>query len=235
MYVLSWRTVSALTVVLFWCLFPLLLRNSWNKHKNNPLVSAETVPHSSAYIILYLSDKWSTFASVVLYGQNGGHFQMHFLEWKCMNFKEDSTEFYFPKGLINNIPILVQIMTWNQSDNKPLSEPTRTTRTPAFWGYPPPTHDYSYYWAVHFGSQVKRRQSQSYKFKEFAKTYNFLFLKKKKTLHATHPLKLLDEECKYEMDPESNVEDTERTRFCPQMYRRRARQGEIQHTPLQLL
>ena len=53
MYVLSWRTVSALTRVLFWFLFPSLLRNSGNKHQNNPLVSAETVRHSSTYIILY--------------------------------------------------------------------------------------------------------------------------------------------------------------------------------------
>ena len=39
MYVLLWRTVYALTRVLFWCLFPSLLRNSGNKHQNNPLVS----------------------------------------------------------------------------------------------------------------------------------------------------------------------------------------------------
>ena len=40
MYALLWRTVYALTRVLFWCLFPSLLRNSGNKHQNNPLVSA---------------------------------------------------------------------------------------------------------------------------------------------------------------------------------------------------
>ena len=44
MYVLSWRTVSSLTRVLFWCLF--------NKHQINTLVSADTVRHESAYIIL---------------------------------------------------------------------------------------------------------------------------------------------------------------------------------------
>ena len=49
MYVRLWQTVSALTRVLFWYLFP-----SLNKDKNNPLVSAETVCHSSTYIILYL-------------------------------------------------------------------------------------------------------------------------------------------------------------------------------------
>ena len=54
MYVLLWRTVSALTRVLFWYLFPSLFRNSGNKHQNNPLVSAETIRHSSTYIILYI-------------------------------------------------------------------------------------------------------------------------------------------------------------------------------------
>ena len=54
MYVLSWRTVSALTRVLFWYLFPLLLRNSENKPQSYHLVSAETVRHESTYIIPYL-------------------------------------------------------------------------------------------------------------------------------------------------------------------------------------
>ena len=70
----------------------------------------------------------------------------------------------------------------------------------------------------HIGSQVKRRQSQSYKFKEFAKILNSQILKL--TLHATHLLKLLDKMRKYGMDPTSIVEDTERTRFCPQTDRR---------------
>ena len=47
---------QALTIVLFWRLFPSLLRNLGNKHHNNPLVSAETVRHSSACIILYVDD-----------------------------------------------------------------------------------------------------------------------------------------------------------------------------------
>ena len=77
------------------------------------------------------------------------------------------------------------------------------------------THTIESYWIPsHIGSQVKRWQSQSYKFKEFAKISNFWILKQ--TFHATHFLKLLDKMCKYEMDPMSIVEDTERTRFCPQ-------------------
>ena len=53
MYVLSWRTGSALIRVLLWCLFSLLLRNSGNRHQNNPLVTTETTRHSSTCIILY--------------------------------------------------------------------------------------------------------------------------------------------------------------------------------------
>ena len=55
---------------------------------------------------------------------------------------------FVPKGPINNIPALVQIMAWRRPGDKPLSEPTRTTRTPAFWGYPPPPHDYPYHWVI---------------------------------------------------------------------------------------
>ena len=54
MYALSWWTVSALTRVLSLYLFPSLLCNLGNKHKSNPLVSAETVCHSRTYIILYV-------------------------------------------------------------------------------------------------------------------------------------------------------------------------------------
>ena len=46
MYVLEWRTVSALTRGLFLCLLI---------HKNNPRVSAETVRDESTYIILFLA------------------------------------------------------------------------------------------------------------------------------------------------------------------------------------
>ena len=55
MYVLEWRTVSALTRELFWCLFPELRSNEGNKHQNNTGVSAETVHQESIYIILFLT------------------------------------------------------------------------------------------------------------------------------------------------------------------------------------
>ena len=55
---------------------------------------------------------------------------------------------------------------------------------------------------------------------------SIFFILKKKTLCETHLLKLLAKMCKYEMDPASIVEDTERTQFCPQMDRWRDRQGD---------
>ena len=54
-YVLEWRTVSARTRGLFWCLFRELRSIEVNKHKINTRVSAETVRHESTYIILFLT------------------------------------------------------------------------------------------------------------------------------------------------------------------------------------
>ena len=63
---------------------------------------------------------------------------------------------------------------------------------------------------IHIRSQVKKTQSQSYKFKKIAKISNFEILQK--TLQATHLLKLFYKMYKYEMDPTRTVEATERTR-----------------------
>ena len=91
---------------------------------------------------------------------------------------------------------------------------TRTTRTPAFWGYPPPPHDYPFHWVI-LDPKSKEDKVKVTNLKN--KISNILILKQ--ALHATHLHKLLDKMCKYEMDPMSIVEDTERTRFCPQMDR----------------
>ena len=55
--------------------------------------------------------------------QNGCHFpdnnQKHFLEWKSVKISLK----FVPRGPINNIPALVQIMVWRRPGNKPSSEP----------------------------------------------------------------------------------------------------------------
>ena len=50
------------------------------------------------------------------------HFQMHFLERKCMNFAKISLKFV-PGVPINNIPALVRIMARRRPGDKSLSEP----------------------------------------------------------------------------------------------------------------
>ena len=100
--------------------------------------------------------------------QNGRHFPDDIFKWIFLSENiwisiRISLKFV-PWGQINNIPALVQIMAWRRPGDKPLSEPMITTRTPAFWGYSPPPHDYHWDPLSHIGSQVKRRQSQSYKF-----------------------------------------------------------------------
>ena len=51
------------------------------------------------------------------------HFQMHFLEWIYLNLDKKMSLKFVPKGPINNIPALVQIVAWRRSGDKPLSEP----------------------------------------------------------------------------------------------------------------
>ena len=59
--------------------------------------------------------------------QNGRHSPDDIL--KCIFWNENVwilikiSLIFFPKGRINNIPALVQIMTWRQRGDKPLSEP----------------------------------------------------------------------------------------------------------------
>ena len=96
------------------------------------------------------------------------------------------------------------------------------------------THTIDLYWIP--SQQVKWRQNLNYKFNEFARISKFL---KKKKIHATYLLKLLDKMCNYEIDLASIVEDAERTRFCPQTDRRTDKQTDRrtrwnQYTPFQL-
>ena len=50
------------------------------------------------------------------------HFQMHFLEWKCLYFDSNFIE-VSSWGSSYNMSVLVQIMAWCRPCDKPLSEP----------------------------------------------------------------------------------------------------------------
>ena len=53
-------------------------------------------------------------------------------------------ENFFSIMKIVDILCLTLCKTWKQIKFRK----TRTTRTPAFWGYPPPPHDYPNYWVI---------------------------------------------------------------------------------------
>ena len=86
---------------------------------------------------------------------------------KLILFKPFYTRLIFEE--MNMFFISMKHMAWNKS--------SRSIRTPSFWGYPPPPHDYPFPLS-HIGSQVKRWHSESYKFKKFAKISNFWILKR---------------------------------------------------------
>ena len=78
------------------------------------------------------------------------------------------------------------------------------------------THNIESYWIP---SQKKtKRQSQSYKFKEFVKISNFWILKQ--MLHSTHLLKLLDIYANMKWIRQVLLKIQSATRFCPQTDRR---------------
>ena len=59
---------------------------------------------------------------------------MHFLEWKCIVWISIRSSLKcVPKGTINNIPSLVQIMAWCRPGDKPLSEPMMVNLLTYIW------------------------------------------------------------------------------------------------------
>ena len=79
---------------------------------------------------------------------------------------------------------------------------TRTTRTPAFWEYPPPPHDYPYYWFISdpkskiYGKNVQGSHAfRMMKFLDFSRTFpgpNLIFQgpSRTKTTINTHKYSL---------------------------------------------
>ena len=104
----------------------------------------ETAPRSSATMVLLMQDKWVLVFHREIFQlcapfdtlrprQNGRHFADD--NFKCISANENvwmpiliSLKFV-PKGPINNIPALAQIMPWRRPGDKPLSEPMMVSLT----------------------------------------------------------------------------------------------------------
>ena len=102
------------------------------------------------------------------------------------------------------------------TSDKPLSEPTRTTRTPAFWGYPPLPHDYPHYWVI---KSKKINRSRTWNVTErtrFSKSRSKDLEdigQGQRSSHATDLLMLVIICTKYGKNPSRTIDATERTRF----------------------
>ena len=129
---ISWhhRTWSTLVQVMAWCLtapshylnqcWLIISEFSWHLLSSGQFhrkCSKKSFLDVSLKIINWLISPWTKWPP-----SSGRHFQMHFLEWKCINFDYYLTEIC-SQGPNQQIPALVQIMAWRLPGNKPLSEP----------------------------------------------------------------------------------------------------------------
>ena len=94
MFVLSSRTVSVLTRVLFRYLCRSLLRNSGNKHKNDTRVSVETVLHSSTLLFMHIPEMTSSCFSRKPVPTNGFHCFIHTTPAGALVENDDEIDHY---------------------------------------------------------------------------------------------------------------------------------------------
>ena len=96
-------------------------------HKMIPAVGANNTIHCWNQEAWYSVACFHSFINTLRPRQNGRHFADNI--FKCIFLNENariSIKFslkFVPKGPINKIPTLVQIMAWRRSGDKPLSEP----------------------------------------------------------------------------------------------------------------
>ena len=103
------------------------------QHNANMFTLLISLAHNYTYyerFYWYFSHKlWTGHTSIntLRPRQNGRHFPDDIFKWIFLNenvwISVKISLKYVPKGPINNIPALVQIMAWRRSGDKPLSEP----------------------------------------------------------------------------------------------------------------
>ena len=108
-----------------------------------------------------------------------------------------------------------------------LAMSTRTTRTPAFWGYPPPPHDYPSHWVI-LDPKSKEGKVKVTNLKNSPKFEFFKFWNGHYTRHTFWSCLIRCANMKWIRWVLLKI-DTERTRFCPQTDRRTR---WYQYTPL---
>ena len=72
-------------------------------------------------------------------------------QWYCFGLSAEHVELWFQTQEIYEIRYnsLYNSHRWHHRISlRRCPTPTRTTRTPSFWGYPPPSHDYPHHWVI---------------------------------------------------------------------------------------
>ena len=111
-----------------WNIVNWTLRNKlqWNYSRNYNIFFKKDAVENVFCVIASISSR-PQWVNTLRPEQNGGHFAASI--FKCIFLNENiwisiTLSLYFvPKGWINNIPSLVQIMAWRTQGDKPLSEP----------------------------------------------------------------------------------------------------------------
>ena len=112
--------------------FMWLLMNLWDMNTcMSDTLPTGNRPTKTEHNTIHRHSSHQTYGFTLRLRQNGRHFADH--NFKCIFFNKNfwipikiSLKFV-PKGLINNIPSLVQIMVWRRLGAKPLSEPMRVS------------------------------------------------------------------------------------------------------------
>ena len=97
--------------------------SSTNNTNTNTNTSPPTAPVYLSFLTGYGTSILFTAFNTIRPRQNGRHFADDTSKRIFMNKNVRISIKFVPKGLINNIPALVQIMAWRRPDDKPLSEP----------------------------------------------------------------------------------------------------------------
>ena len=109
----------------------------------------------------------------------------------------------------------LQTTIYNQYDHSLQLLRFIQTRTPAFWGYPPPPHDYPHYWIPSQKNNRSRTENvtEQTRFSKSRSNYLEDIGQGQRSSHATHLLMLVIICTKYGKNPSRTVDATERTRF----------------------
>ena len=146
--------------------------------------------------------------------------------WRCMHWVNKLSSYWYSieslwkcMCLINKIIKLYQQCLHYLNNKQWINSlnicETRTTRTPAFWGYPPPPHDYPHYWIPSQKNNRSRTENATERTRFSKSRSNDLedIGQGQRSSHATHLLMLVIICTKYGKNPSRTVDATERTRF----------------------